>query len=66
MIEVRCRCGKKLGDREGRRLVIRRVGLILRGGCHTWDCSGCNTRNVIDLDEVADVKRLDGVLLSAP
>lgn len=50
MTEVRCRCGKMLGERTGARLIIRRIGLILRGGTHTWDCQ-CGNRITIDLDE---------------
>jgi len=47
---VRCDCGKALGERQNARLIIRKIGLILRGGTHTWDCTGCGKRHTIDLD----------------
>lgn len=52
MTDVRCTCGKMLGERSGARLIIRRLGLIVRGGVHTWDCTGlnCGRRMTVDLD----------------
>jgi uncharacterized protein with PIN domain len=48
---VRCRtCNKVLGERSGARLIIRKIGLTLRGGIHTWDCPKCGRRQTVDLD----------------
>ena len=47
--EVRCSCSKRLGDWDGDRLIIRRLGLILQGGHHTWTCTDCGTVNELDL-----------------
>lgn len=38
-----------LGERAGARMVIRRIGLVLQGGTHVWDCK-CGQRLTIDLD----------------
>jgi hypothetical protein len=46
-----------LGERKGARLIIRRIGLTLRGGTHTWDCNECGRRHTIDLD--AEDRTLD-------
>jgi len=54
---IRCQnreCRKALGEREGARLSIRRIGLVLRGGVHSWDCQHCGLRNLIDLEEPVD------------
>ena len=47
---VRCGCNKALGERNGARLIIRRTGLVLVGGVHTWTCERCGSKHTIDLD----------------
>lgn len=39
-----------LGERSGARLIIRRIGLILHGGTHTWECEQCGRKQTIDLE----------------
>ena len=52
---VRCPCGKALGERQGARMIIRRMGLILTGGTHTWTCERCGARVTVDLEVDAPV-----------
>lgn len=47
---VRCPGGHALGERQGARLIIRRFGLVLVGGTHTWTCRQCGARTTVDLD----------------
>ena len=50
--EVRCACGKCLGSWDGETLVIRRLGLVLRGGFHSWTCQNCGVTQEVDLRSV--------------
>jgi len=52
MTDLRCGCGKMLGERNNARLIIRRLGLVLVGGVHTWTCDRCGRKLTIDLDAV--------------
>lgn len=56
---VRCVCTKALGERQGSRLYIRRLGLVLVGGVHTWTCERCGKKQTIDLE--VDAPALIGV-----
>ena len=47
--ELRCSCGKCLGAWSDGRLIIRKAGLILQGGFHSWTCGNCGVTQEIDL-----------------
>lgn len=66
MIEpIACsRCGKKIGDRAGRRLVSRRLMVDVVGGVFTWVCR-CGQRNSVDLEAQGDARRLDTLLAAS-
>ena len=50
MSELRCFCGKKLGDWNDGRLVITKVGIIVYPGSRLeWCCTSCGAIRDVDL-----------------
>lgn len=56
-VEVRCKCGRMVGEQAENRLISRRLGLEMVGGSHVYTCDRCGSTTPINLNRNADVPR---------